>query len=289
MTIRPRPILMAALLLAASCRVAEHDPARVAAADTIPIARTDTVWLMTDSAAATVTITTTDTTPPEPPARPERRPGAIGCTRTDAPRPIPDSAIVQDLRGGARFTCVLREGHPPVEAIVDADDEFGFVEGARVSAPAWERPWSQSLAAESVDRPYRGVPVLDAIDYDRDGWGELRLREWSGATGNQKFHVFRFDPRRQRFARDSALSETISPDTLPGPRPCVRGHYHAGGRAYDTWTLCRERGRWVETMSESQFNPRGTEIFIRQRKERRGGRMVVVLTDTLTADEAWDP
>jgi hypothetical protein len=290
MGVRSIAILLACA--AAACgRVVGNDPSRPAAADTIVVPGVDTVWAVTDSAgAATDTITTAtvvDTTYGLPDPEPEPRPGAIGCRRTDTPRPVPETAIVQDIRGGARFSCVLREGHPPVEARVDADDEWGFVEGARISAPAWERPWSQALAAEAIDRPYVGSPVLEAIDFDKDGWGDLRMREWSGATGNRKYHVFRFDPRRQRFARDSALSETVGLDTLPGP-PCVRGYYHGGGRAYDLWTTCLERGRWVDVMSESQSDSPGKPFFVRQRKERRGGRMVVVRTDTLTGDQVWD-
>jgi hypothetical protein len=282
-------VLRAALLLAcaaAACgRARAHDPSRAAAADTTPVPRVDTV--RADTTVATTT-TTTDTTNgvAEPEPEPEPRPGAIGCRRTDAPRPVPGSEIVQDLRGGARFTCVLREGHPPVEARVDAD-EFSHVVGARISASTWERPWSQSLAAEATERPYVGAAVLEAIDYDKDGWGDLRILDWTGATGNVGYHVFRFDPRRERFVRDSVLSATAGADTLPGP-PCVQGFQKNGGRAYDLWTICLERGRWETVMTETQERLPGKPLFLRQRRERRGGRMVVVRSDTLTEAAVWD-
>lgn len=250
----------------------------MAAADTVPVARAETVWTRQDTTGFT------DTT--RAPSEPELRPGAIGCRRTDAPRPVPDSATVQDLRGGARFSCVLREGRPPIEARVDAD-EYSFVAGARISASTWKRPWSQSLAAEAVDRPYLGAAVLEAIDYDKDGWGDLRILDWTGATGNIKYHVFRFDPRRERFVRDSVLSETVGAEPLPGP-PCVQGFQKNGGRTYDLWTICLERGRWETTMAETQDRLPGTPLFLRQRRERRGGRMVVVRSDTLTEDDVWD-
>jgi hypothetical protein len=288
MAMRARSLAIG-LVLVAACgpMVGQGDPPPLAAAapadtnppvmtDSMIVAGVDTVW-STDSLAAT-------TAADAPRGDPEPRPGAVGCTRTDAPRPVPASAVTENIGAGARFSCVLREGHPPIEALVDADD--GYVEGARISAPAWERPWSQSLDAEAIDRPYVGAPVVAVIDYDKDGWGDLRMREWSGATGNRKYHVFRFDPRRQRFARDSVLSELTGAEPLPG-RPCVQGYLKNGGRAYDSWTRCLERGRWVVTESESQDNPEGKPFYVRVSKERRGGRMVVVRTDTLTADEVW--
>lgn len=117
-------VLRAALLLscaAAACgRAMEPYPSRLAMTDTT---RVDTVVPRVDTILTAVTTDSThDVYEPEP----EPRPGAIGCRRTDTPRPVPDSAIVQDLRGGARFACVLREGHPPIEARVDAD-ESGYV------------------------------------------------------------------------------------------------------------------------------------------------------------------
>jgi hypothetical protein len=279
-------VLRAALLLAcaaAACdRATEHDPSRLAAADTTPVLRVDTV--REDTTVATTT--TTDTTNAVAEPKPGLRPGAMGCRRTDRPRPVPDSVTVQDLRGGARFTCVLREGHPPIEARVDAD-EFGSVVGARISASTWERPWSQALAAWATERPYKGAAVLEAIDYDKDGWGDLRMLDWTGATGNIGYHVFRFDPRRERFVRDSVLSATDDAEPLPGP-PCVQGFQKNGGRTYDLWTICLERGRWETVMKETQARIPGKPLFLRQRRERRGGRMVVVRSDTRTEAEVWD-
>jgi hypothetical protein len=283
-------VLRAAFLLAcaaAACgRAAEHDPARLAAPDTTPVAGVATVWIREDTNVATTTTTTTDTTNDVSAPEPELRPGAIGCRRTDTPRPVPDSEVVEDLRGGARFSCVLRKGRPPIEARADADQD-GFVVGVRITASTWERPWSQALDAWSTGRPYIGADVLEVIDYDKDGWGDLRMLDWTGATGNRGYQIFRFDPRRERFVRDSVLSATDGADTLPGP-PCVQGFRKNGGRRYDLWTICLERGRWEMVMKETQDYIPGKPLFLLQRRERRGGRMVVVRSDTLTEDDVWD-
>lgn len=263
----PRAITMGALLTLCACRT-DDGTREQAGADTLPAPRATAA--AGDSAAVAVA-----------------GQGTIGCTRTDTPPPSPASETMQDLRGGARFTCVIHAGSPPVEVQVKADDQTGYVDDLTISAPGWTPAWSQSLDAEAEAGIYKTEPALAAIDYDRDGWGELRTQVAAGATGNTSYHIFRFDPQRQRFARDSVLSETSTADTVPG-RPCVRGYMDAGGGSWSKWMICRESGQWVDTESESQSNPRGQSIYIRERMERRNGRMVVVKTDTLTEAEAWN-
>ncbi len=281
-----RAALLVACAAAACGRAAEHAPSRLTAADSVAgvLVTADTMTIGgTDTFAVPTATTTIDTTQGDPDPAPdtEPRPGAVGCRRART-QPPPGAPFVDGVRAGARFSCILRAGHPPVEARVDVD-QSGYLAGMEISAPGWTRPWSQSLAAESIEE--RG-PYVEALDYDNDGWADLRTIEWTGATGNVGYHVFRFDPARRRFARDSVLSALAGADPLPG-RPCVGGYMKNGGRTYDTSTLCLERGRWVEVASESQDYVPGKPLFLRVSRERRGGRMVVVRTDTLTNDEVW--
>jgi hypothetical protein len=278
----PRPIgaLLLACAAAACGRAAEHAPSRLAADTVVPATvrvSADTMTISSGDPLAVPTVTLRESPDPDP----EPRPGAVGCRRAGT-RPPPNAGIVDGVRAGARFSCVLREGHPPVEARVDVDGS-GYLAGMEISASTWTRPWSQSLAAESIEER---TPYVEALDYDNDGWADLRTIEWTGATGNIGYHVFRFHPDRHRFERDSVLSALSGADPLPG-RPCARGYVKNGGRSYDTRTLCRERGRWVEVASESRDNPDGKPFYVHVSRERRGGRMVVVRTDTLTANEVW--
>jgi len=274
------------LLLAAACGPMTDDgaPPRLAATaavdtnppvltDSMTVAGVDTVYLADSLVAATSA---------EPPrGDPAPRPGAIGCTRVDpAPStlPTPPSGY---RRLPARFSCVVREGRPAMEARVELDRFYGYALKVRMPRPGDPGRWAVVLDTAAESGPYHdGYPVVEAVDFDGDGWGELKLMEWWGATGNQKFHVWRFDPRRARFVPDSVLTETISPRPIPDEPGCVRGHYHGGGATSDSWTICRERGRWVKTSSESRYVPDGKPLLVHERRERRGGRMVIVSSDT---------
>ncbi len=283
---RARSIALPLLLAAAACgRMTDRgDPPRLAATaavdtnppvltDSMTIAGVDTVYL-TDSLASP---TPADT----PRVDPKPEPGAIGCTRVDPPPSATETPTRGYRRLPARFSCVLRERSAPMEARVELDPAYGYAIRVRMPRPGDPARWTEVLDTAAESGPYHdGYPVVEAVDFDQDGWGELKLMEWWGATGNQKFHVWRFDPQRARFVPDSVLTETISPQPLPGKPACVRGHYHGGGATSDTWTICRERGRWVKTSSESRYVPDGKPLLVHERSERRRGRMVVVSSDT---------
>jgi hypothetical protein len=265
--------------LAATAAVDTNPPVMT---DSMVVAGVDTVYL-TDSLASPAAADAPRVDP-----EPEPRPGAIGCTRVDPPPSAAETPTRGYRRLPARFSCVIREGSAAMEARVELDPVQGYAFRVRMPRPSDPARWTEVLDTAAESEPYHdGYPVVEAVDFDQDGWGELKLMEWWGATGNLKFHVWRFDPRHARFVPDSVLSETISPHPLPGKPACVRGHSHGGGATSSTWTICRERGRWVETDSERQHSPEGKPYFLRVRQERRNGTMMIVHTDTLTPDEAW--
>jgi hypothetical protein len=93
------------------------------------------------------------------------------------------------------------------------------------------------------------------------------VHDWSGTAGIG-WRVWRWNPRRARFAADSALSTLPNLAPVPG-RPCVRG----GSGSLEE--LCRRGARWITTAEE--ISERASDgRCMNVRRERRGGRMVVV-------------
>ncbi len=259
-----------------------------------------------DRAASAFAIPTRDTvvTPPDPPraiARADPPPrdtlaepptDSIGCWRMSPDRPGADTAYTVDLRGGVRFSCVLRAGRRPASVVLEASED-GYPRALRIAFPARNPRWTQVLDATAEERPYRGAPVLEALDYDGDGWADLRTLQTWGATGNRMHHVWLFDPRRERFERNALLSDSMGGAEPVLPRrgePCVRDHWNGGhaGLIHGWRRACRRAGRWVAVEGETQDHLSG-DRYVRVRQERRGGRMTVVRTDTLTRDQAHDP
>ena len=90
----------------------------------------------------------------------------------------------------------------------------------------------------------------------------------SRAAAAPQIFVWRWDPRRGRFAADSALSALPNLAPVPG-RPCV----HGGSGSLEE--LCLREGRWI-TMATETSERAADGRCMDVRRERRGDRMVEV-------------
>lgn len=215
----------------------------------------------------------------------------VGCRRTDRPPPVvpgdtmmPDHA--EDIRRGARFLCTLRRGLPPVRVVLVGDSLWGIARAVEVYARRESARPAQVLEMEALDRPPRGGEFFQGVDLNRDGWMDLKVMIWQGATGNVGFDVFMYDPARRRFARSAVLSGESGVYPVRG-RPCVETHWDFGnaGRNYSLAEYCWSRGTWFLVRTEVQeFVGRpGVEprLYERTVEERRGSGPRVFRVDTL--------
>jgi hypothetical protein len=117
--------------------------------------------------------------------------------------------------------------------------------------------------------------LLRAVDLDADGYRDLLLGKFWGATGNRGYDVWRFDASTRRFVADSALSEMWDPAPVPG-RPCVRTHSHSSARDDGNGLYCLYAGRWRLDSAEINHWNRDSSTVTREILARRGDSLVVV-------------
>jgi hypothetical protein len=203
-----------------------------------------------------------------------------GCMALDKPAPVDSSATTEDVRAGRRYRCVLHAGDSAVRVDLVGDSATNMIDSIALRRD--DGTPIQTLAEGMEEPPYRGATLFRAVDFDNDGRLELEMLTSWGATGNELWNVWRQDPATGRFAIDSTLSALTSPEAIAG-RPCVASHSVGGaaGMIYDSVTVCREGGRWVDTVvATSRPGPR-PGVFLLTVRERRGDSLVVVRTDTV--------
>ncbi|HEU0052540.1 MAG TPA: hypothetical protein VFQ39_05160, partial [Longimicrobium sp.] len=180
--------LLVTLAFAAAC--GRPAPDRAASTDTAAV---ETAWR--DSAAL----------PATPVAASSRDPDACTLNRSVPPKPPHDTAIAfadlrEDVRGVRGFTCRLRgDSHLRVETV--GDDEWNRVDELRIY-PRDRLPLQVLKASDESGAPPRGSDYLTAPDLDGDGWSDLMLVKWSGATGNTAHDVWLYRPGERRFVHD---------------------------------------------------------------------------------------
>jgi len=213
------------------------------------------------------------------------------CVRADTPPPrvAGDTTLNEfheDLRHGAVFRCMLGRGRVLTRLVVRAD-EGGTPTGLEVYAPHGAARPAQRLAVKAIEPPRRGRDFVEAVDLNADGWLDLMVMIWWGATGNTGYDVFLYDPAARRFARSAALSDRSNPEPVAG-RACVSTHSvgGSGGLVYSRGEFCWRGGTWVRVRDESQAwdearSTRRTAVYVRTIRVRRGGRMRTVSVRTI--------
>lgn len=247
----PRRLIL--LLALAACRVAPPRSDSVLAADTVrPVATADA---------------TLD-----------------GCRQTGGPRP--DSSIdigsaAQDawrrtFARGAEYVCTIRPSLA-LRIVVAGDTQPPSLDSLVVRPARDSGPVMQVLHREfaEAEMPLSHVAdVVRTIDLDADGWRDLLVGKFWGATGNRGYDVWRFDPAARRFVFDSQLSKMWDLAPVPG-RPCVTTHFHTSMLDDQSGVHCLHAGKWLLDSAESNTWQRRTHTVLHEIYVRRGDSLVI--------------
>ena len=211
-----------------------------------------------------------------------------GCRRVDAHARDSVAYPEPSLPYGAEYRCRLHAAGPVVRLFLDVDE--GLPTGIRVYPEGPARGPLQVLPLDANSRPEGGSGgVLDARDWNGDGWLDLAVNTDGGSAGII-YTVLTWQPRTHRFVADTAVATLANPERVHG-RPCIRWFWSGGmaGQDYTKGTTCWTGRRWIHERIETSgelYTGVGTPRdlrFVHTLYLRRGGRMVVARVDTVRA------
>lgn len=214
---------------------------------------------------------------------------ADGCRQTRGPRPDSSIDIGSEAQNawrrafarGAEYVCTI---HPTLalRIVVAGDTEPPSLDSLVVLSARDSGPALQLLHRElgDAEMPLSHVTdVLRTIDLDADGWRDLLVGKFWGATGNRGYDVWRFDPATRRFVADSALSRMWDLAPMPG-RACVRTYFHTSVLDDESGVECLHAGRWRLDSAEANTWQRRAHTVLHEIFARRGDSLVSVQRTT---------
>jgi hypothetical protein len=216
-------------------------------------------------------------------------PATDGCHQTAGQRPDTTIQIgtpaADDWRRrvarGIEFECAIHQWLI-LRIVVAGDTIAPSLDSAAVFlAPDTERALQVLHRAQGdaeMPLPHHS-DILRAIDVDADGWHDLLLGKFWGATGNYGYDVWRYDPRSRRFVADTLLSQLWNPSPVLG-RSCVSTYSNSSVADDDMGVYCLHDGRWRLDSAETHTWLRDSQSIRHDVMSRRGDSLVRVHTDT---------
>ena len=229
--------------------------------------------------------------PPASPPKPlvyEPREAWDRCHREGHPEPAVDvsdegSVGKTDLAHDLPILCALRPDRAlRLTAVLDT---FGFPAAILVHDPpaAAEARDTLRLDPGDLEIPYAGATWIEGEDLNGDGWTDVKVMTYYG-SGGRMFDVFRYDPARQRFEKDTVFSGGGNVHRV-GETACSTRSWMTGA-GNDSYTeLCWRDGRWVNSRAgrhtfELRRGPPEVSISVHEESVWRNGRWHVTRSDT---------
>lgn len=211
--------------------------------------------------------------------------GGNACQQLTGQRPDASISITDTVawaawqRGFARggeYRCVIHAKIPPIRIVLVKDTASGtfdgYIEPDAANGPPWHIP-RDSLLFE-MEEPLPRIAMVQMLDLDADGYGDLLVENMWGATGNTLYQVWRFNRHLRQFIADDELTGESNLSPVPGIA-CVYTDSNGGG-ANETARRCLRNGHWVtDSLFTSRWAPKAKAV-IEEVQARRGDRLVVV-------------
>lgn len=140
------------------------------------------------------------------------------------------------------------------------------------------------LMFEALSHPL--INSLSTDDFNFDGYQDLKVQSWSGATGNTGYSVFLYRPSLGRFVYNKELSTIGNPKADPEAK-VINGRWNGGhaGRigGQETYRWIRGTPVLVERVETDWLEKE--KVYLQTTSARRGGKLVVLRRDRLPADD----
>lgn len=125
--------------------------------------------------------------------------------------------------------------------------------------------------------PYKGAKYFEAVDMNFDGYKDIRLLDWWGATGNKGYRCWLYNPKKKRFYINRELGGLSNPRfDCKKKKIYTSGTGGHAGMIHCISILTFISGKLICLESERQDYVKEKNHYLRIRSKLINGKMVEV-------------
>ena len=185
--------------------------------------------------------------------------------------------LVSDVRGGAICNFYIHDGLPVYNFYLRGNVEYNTINQIEITKGIESKVLVQKLEVGMGEPPYRDAKFFVAEDINFDGYKDIKLMSFWGATGNTGHTYWLFDSSKNLFIENKDLAELSNPKpdlatktiwthSVGGMAGCI---YNNGTYKFDA------NGKLILIHSEKQDWVEETKSFTKTINELKNGEMVV--------------
>ncbi len=184
--------------------------------------------------------------------------------------------LSRDLRAGVLCHFYIHEDLPIYTFHLKSSATGNIISQIEITQGAEGGPVLQTLDASMSEPPFSGQEFFWADqDINFDGYKDIRLLDWLGATGNTGYSYWLFDPIKKIFVRNDELNALSNP--TPDPQSKTISASSNGGMAGCIYSTEKYKfdtaGRLIVVSSMKQDYDSVTESFVKTIGELKDGKM----------------
>lgn len=139
--------------------------------------------------------------------------------------------------------------------------------------------------AETPLKPDDANSWFMAEDLNFDGYSDILMRTFQGATGNEGYCVWLFDPKARKFEFSKAFSDVLGNYRIDAKAKTIVTSSNGSAFTFSTQTYAVRDGEPALILDERQEQVAGKCPYHWVRREEKDGAMVVTEEKWIDADE----
>ncbi|RJP69723.1 MAG: hypothetical protein C4539_07365 [Ignavibacteriales bacterium] len=180
----------------------------------------------------------------------------------------------QDVRGENIFYFSVNHRLPAFKFILIGDSSYNNIIEIIIYKNSDSKPLQNISIEEFIEPPIKGTEYFTTCDFNFDGYKDIMLLKFCGATGNRIYQAWLFNPSKMQFEFNKFLETIYSPEFDYDKKIFTTiGKSGYGEYSYSTYKYVKEE--FIIINEKNRYWDEKKRCFIEEIYKRKNGEMKI--------------